>query len=218
LSRSEEVELAVRAREGDLRAREKLVRHNLAFVAMVVRRQGRRGARLEDLIQEGNVGLLRAVERFDPRVGTRFSTYAIWWIRAYVGKYLKEAPSAVRPPSGCAAQSDLSLDGACEEDGATPTVEQIEDSGPSPEALYLSAEVERLLRAALARVRKRIGELGWDIIHSRLAQDEPKTLEEVGRPRGVSRECVRKAELRTKQFLARHLRDAEIGEPGRSAA
>ncbi len=218
LSRDEERALAMRARTGDLPAREKLLRHNLAFVATVARRQLRRSVRLEDLIQEGNVGLMRAVETFDPRVGTRFSTYAVWWIRAYVGKYLEGARSAVRPPGGEVAPSDVSLDDAGEDGESASCLDRIEDQGPGPEALYLAAERKRALRVALEKVRRRIGEMGWDIIHNRLEQDEPKTLEEIARPWGVSRECVRKVEVKTKQFLARHLAGNEATGTGCNAA
>jgi len=217
LSRDEEHALAVRARQGDVRARQKLVHHNLAFVAIVVRRQRHRTARLDDLIQEGNIGLMRAVEKFDPRVGTRFSTYAVWWIRAYVGRYLEGARGMVRSRGGGVAQGDLSLD-TREDDGAMSLLEQIEDQGPSPEALYLSAEAKRVLRGALGRLRRRIGELGWDVVHSRLGQDEPRTLEEIGRVWGVSRESVRKIELRTRKLLARHLADADAGDTRRNVA
>ncbi len=204
-TREEEHALALRARAGDVAASQKLVRHNLALVVAVVRRQRRGCIRFDDLIQEGNVGLMRAVEGFDPNVGTRFSTYAIWWIRAYVGKYLKEARSAVRPLSGTVAQPDVSLDGAGTEDGGGSFLERLEGEGPSAQDLYLQAEGTRGLRHALGRVRKRIGELGWDIVHRRLEQDQPRTLEEIGRDWGVSRERVRQVELKTKQFLNRYL-------------
>ena len=82
LTREDEHALAVRARKGEVRAKQKLVRHNLAFVVAIARKQRRGTVRLDDLIQEGNVGLMRAVEKFDPHAGTRFSTYAVWWIRA----------------------------------------------------------------------------------------------------------------------------------------
>ena len=79
LTRDEEHALAVRARKGEVSAKQKLVRHNLAFVVAIARKQRRGTVRLDDLIQEGNVGLMRAVEKFDPHAGTRFSTYAVWW-------------------------------------------------------------------------------------------------------------------------------------------
>jgi RNA polymerase primary sigma factor len=209
LTREDEHTTAVRARRGDVKAGQKLVRHNLAFVVAIARKQRRGTVRLDDLIQEGNVGLMRAVEKFDPGAGTRFSTYAVWWIRAYVGKYLKEARSTVRPQSGTVAQPDMSLDSAVDEDGETTHLERIEDDGPGPEDLYLQTEGDRDVREALGKVRKRIGELGWDIVHNRLEQDQPRTLEEIGKRWGVSRERVRQVELKTKQFLERYLTPEE---------
>jgi len=209
LSRDEEHLHALRARKGDTASKQKLVRHNLAFVVAIARKQRRGTVRLDDLIQEGNVGLMRAVEKFDPHAGTRFSTYAVWWIRAYVGKYLKEARSTVRPQSGTVAQADLSLDSSIDEEGDATHLERIEDDGPGPEDTYLSGEGDQEVREALGKVRKRIGELGWDIVHNRLEQDEPRTLEEIGKRWGVSRERVRQVELKTKQFLARYLTPGE---------
>ncbi|MGE5414453.1 MAG: sigma-70 family RNA polymerase sigma factor [Syntrophomonadaceae bacterium] len=211
LGRDEEHALAVRARAGDRGAAQALARHNLAFVVAIARQQRRGTLRLEDLVQEGNLGLLRAVEKFDPGVGTRFSTYAVWWIRAYIGKHLKEARSAVRPPSGTVAAADLSLDVSVEEDGDVSHLDRIEDDGPGPEDAYLASEGDRRVRDALGKVRKRIGELGWEIIHERIQQDEPRTLEELGGRWGVSRERVRQVELRTKQYLRRWLRPIAIG-------
>jgi RNA polymerase primary sigma factor len=207
LDRETEHALALRASRGDVAARQQLARHNLAFVVAIARRQRLGSVRLEDVIQEGNVGLMKAIEKFDPHAGTRFSTYAVWWIRAYVGKYLKEARSSVRPLSGTVAQADLSLDTAVDEDGDVTHLERIEDDGPSAEERFLAAEGDRGVRETLGKVRKRIGELGWDIVHSRLQRDEPTTLEEIGKRWGVSRERVRQVELRAKQVLHRVLVD-----------
>jgi RNA polymerase primary sigma factor len=209
LTREDEHRLALQARRGDVTARQRLVRHNLAFVVAIARKQRRGTVRLDDVIQEGNVGLMRAVEKFDPDAGTRFSTYAVWWIRAYVGKYLKEARSSVRPQSGTVAQADLSLDSAVDEENETTHLERIEDDSPGPEDNFLASEADVEVRDALGRIRKRVGELGWDIIHNRLQQDQPRTLEEIGKRWGVSRERVRQVELRTKQFLARYLEPEE---------
>jgi RNA polymerase primary sigma factor len=209
LSREEEHRLAVLAQRGNVTARQRLVQHNLAFVVAIARKQRRGAVRLDDVIQEGNVGLMRAVEKFDPNAGTRFSTYAVWWIRAYIGKYLKEARSSVRPQSGTVAQADLSLDSSVDEENETTHLDRIEDDAPGPEDAFLSTEANSEVRDALGRIRKRVGELGWDIIHNRLQQDDPRTLEEIGKRWGVSRERVRQVELRTKEFLARYLEGDE---------
>ena len=205
LSRDEEHALAVRARKGEVKAKQKLVRHNLSFVVAIARMQRRGTVRLDDLIQEGNVGLMRAAEKFDPHAGTRFSTYAVWWIRAYIGKYLKEARSTVRPQSGTVAQPDLSLDSAIGEESDETHLDRIEDEGPGPEDDYLQTEGDRAVRGAVGKIRKRIGELGWDIVHNRLQNDQPRTLEEIGKRWGVSRERIRQVELKTKQFRHRYL-------------
>src|SRR5664279_2296480 len=80
---------------------------------------------------------------------------------------------ALRAQSGTVAQPDLSLDSAIDEEGDVTHLERIEDDGPGPEDSYLSAEGDREVRDALGKVRKRIGELGWDIVHNRLQQDSP---------------------------------------------
>lgn len=207
LTREFEHELALRVKKGEKAARELLVRHNLAFVVAISRKYLGRGARLEDLIQEGNIGLLKAVEHFDPHKGTRFSTYAIWWIRAYIQKYLKDVRSSVRggESEDRVFQRDLSLDAVIDEDGETTHLDRLESDLPGPEALALSEESNRDVREALKRVHKRLGDLGWDIVNERLEQDNPKTLEELGKRFGVSRERVRQVEMRTRSFLARYL-------------
>ncbi len=205
LTREAERKLALRARAGDAKAKEELVRRNLGLVVTFARTQARGTLPLDELVQEGNLGLLRAVEKFDPDAGTRFSTYAVWWIRAYVWKYLKQARSTVRPRSGTAAAADVSLDTPIHDDGDASYLERIEDDGPDPEDAYVSADADRQVRGALEKIRKRVGELGWDIIHTRLQQDPPDTLEKIGKRWGVSRERVRQVELGTKQFLRGYL-------------
>lgn len=194
-------------------ARDELVRRNLGLVLSVIQRHRRGGVPLDDLVQEGNLGLIRAVEKFDPGAGTRFSTYATWWIRAYVGRYLKGARSAVRPRSGTVALPDFSLDAPLGEDGDTTFLERLADQGPGPEDACLSSGADRRVRESLQKVRARVGELGWDIIHSRLGREAPDTLEQIGRRWGVSRERVRQVELSTRRILERYLeraRDADV--------
>ena len=97
LTREQEQELANRYREiGDAKAAEMLVTSNLRFVVKVAAEYSRFGAKLIDLIQEGNVGLMHAVKEFNPYRGVRLITYAVWWIRGYIQEYLMRQYSMVR--------------------------------------------------------------------------------------------------------------------------
>jgi RNA polymerase primary sigma factor len=206
LTREQEYDLARRARKGEESARQLLAQSNLAFVVAVAKKFANRGARLDDLIQEGNVGLMKAIEHFDPKKNVRFATYAVWWIRAYITRYLKDNRSQVRGGEAeRGSMVDFSLDTTIDDEGETTFLDRLEDASPSPQDVYISQEQGSEVQEALAKVRKRIGDLGWDILQERLTQDKPRTLEELGQRWGVSRERVRQVELKTKHFLQRYL-------------
>ena len=98
LSADEEQDLGRRIQQGDLAAREHLVRANLRLVVSIAKLYSERGLALQDLIAEGNIGLLKAAEKFDPDAGCRFSTYGSWWIKQAIRRSLSSTVQSVRVP------------------------------------------------------------------------------------------------------------------------
>jgi RNA polymerase nonessential primary-like sigma factor len=98
LQPDEEFELACRARNGDFAARQRMIEHNLRLVVSIAKHYVRRGVELLDLIEEGNLGLMHAIDKFEPERGFRFSTYATWWIRQSVERAIFQQARTVRLP------------------------------------------------------------------------------------------------------------------------
>jgi len=145
LGAAEEQDLAWRIEEGDAEARDHLVRANLRLVVNISRAYAGRGLALEDLIAEGNLGLMRAAEGFDPSLGVRFSTYACYWVKQSIKRALLNTGKTVRVPAYMAelltkwkrAAANLQ-----EELGRTPTQEEV------AQCLNLSAKKLKIVQKA----------------------------------------------------------------------
>jgi RNA polymerase primary sigma factor len=141
LSAEEEAELLQRAQEGDEQARDRLVECNLRLVLSIARRYVRPGLALEDLVQEGAIGLIKAINHFDTSRGLRFSTYATWWIRQAIGRAADTQSGLIRLPNH-AIESLRRIERARTElrtaHGEEPTPEQI--------ASYLNMPIQKVNR------------------------------------------------------------------------
>ncbi len=98
LTAQEEVDLARRIKKGDKDARNKMIRSNLRLVISIAKRYVNLGVPLSDLIEEGNIGLMKSVEKFDPERGFRFSTYAAWWIKQGISRAIIDQGKLIRVP------------------------------------------------------------------------------------------------------------------------
>jgi RNA polymerase primary sigma factor len=128
LNAADEHDLAVAIGEGDVQARDRMVRANLRLVVNIARGYTGKGLGLQDLIEEGNLGLLRAVEGFDPAVGTRFSTYASYWIKQSIKRALINTAKTIRIPAYMVellSKWRRATNRLSEELGRTPTPEEI---------------------------------------------------------------------------------------------
>jgi RNA polymerase primary sigma factor len=251
LSPEEEVALAARIRAGDARAREQMIEANLRLVVKIAHDYANFGLPMPDLISEGNIGLIKAVERFDPSKGGKLSTYAAWWIKQSIKRALANQSKTIRLPVHLVdkiAKIRRVAQSLSEELGREPTDDELaEEVGLSAAKLSqlrmaslkpasldapLSDEdgkelgetvgdleaptpldqlSESNLLDELGGILKVLDERERRIISARFGLEgaTPKTLEEVGRRFGVTRERIRQLQNGALLKLRRALRRRE---------
>jgi len=199
LTAAEEVRLARRVERGDRAARDRMIVSNVRLVIWVAKRFQGRGLALEDLIQEGTLGLIRAVEKYDWRRGCRFSTYAIWWIRQACLRALRNAaaPLLVRSLDEQIGDDGLELGDLLGDDRAGDGFEAVERR---LDARIFLAEAARVLPS-----RERY-------VVARRYGPAPATLRQVGAELGVTRERARQLEQNALLHLRRHVCQAPLAQ------
>jgi RNA polymerase sigma-32 factor len=236
LTLEEEGRLSEAWRRGDERAGARLIECNLRYVISIAREYRRWGVPVDDLIQEGNIGLLKAAQRFDPKQQCSLRAYAAYWIRAEIRDYVVRGYRIVRlgttrserralrvfrtraienadelaeqsgmPEARCRmlwpllAEGDRSLDSVAT--GGVPGRDLLRDARPDPESLTMQLESEQQARERVGQALSVLSDRERRIVWARMAQEEPETLEQLGKRLGVSRERVRQLEHRAKQKL-----------------
>lgn len=207
LSREEEMELARRIREGDEEALQRLVEGNLRFVVSIAKRYQNRGVPLSDLVNEGNLGLIRAARRFDERRGVRFISYAVFWVRQAILQALAEG-AEVQAPEDERVRC-VSLDSPIWESRETNLGDVVADeTADGPEALIEAHDLRDALDSSLTRLPEREERILR--LYFGLDDGEPRTLDEIGRRLRISRERARQLKDRALSRLRAHARRGQL--------
>ena len=181
LTREQEVELAKRIEKGDKRARDKMIESNLRLAISIAKQYARYGSTLEDLIQESNIGLMKAVEKFDWRKGFKFSTYASWWIKQAVTRSLTSNSTLLKVPSHTLANArkiwQLKQD-YMEEFGVEPSMEEICDALDMTEK-HVRLAISSIRSKNIASIDQQIGEEGARTLGDIIPDNSSTNIEQI---------------------------------------
>jgi RNA polymerase primary sigma factor len=240
LSPQEEVVLAQKAKAGDTDAFQKLVTHNLRFVVAMAKKFQGQGVPFEDLINEGNLGLIRAVNTFDESRGFKFISYAVWWITQRIRTAIQKTGRVVRLPShvtesmGKLYRESLKLEQEFEREPTTeelaeisdttikwiedlvqaysgpvsledsseadrPLIEYLISNDPRPEMQLMQNSLNKEISGLVKKLKEREALVLTE--YYGLGEDDPKTLEQIGKILNLSSERVRQIKERALQRL-----------------
>jgi RNA polymerase primary sigma factor len=250
-SREEEEKYAERIAKGNVKALQELVRRNLKYVVSVAKKYRGLGLSLQDLVEEGNIGLIQAAKRFDGSRHVKFITYAVWWIKQAILHSLAEQSGTVKLPVKQAGKvfriskqqsalaqtlqreptqseladltnmreedidsimrayrTHLSLDMPLRSDETTPYIDLLENPGTIP---YDDQIMQDSLKTRIDQMLKGLSPREEKILRLRFGfEEDPKTLETIGKSLGLSRERVRQIEKRAKAKLLSQSTDSAL--------
>jgi len=242
---------------GDLEAAHKLVTSHLRLVAKIAMGYRHYGLPVADLISEGNVGLMRAVKKFDHERGFRLSTYAMWWIKAAINEYILSSWSMVKIGTVAAqkklffnlrrakaalglydegdmdqssvaqiahdldvpenevvsmnrrlSRSDSTLNAPVTDEAGVDRIDLLVDERENQEDIYVDRQEADRSKELIAAAMKQLSPREAEIIRLRRLEEDPLTLEEIGKSYGISRERVRQLESRAFGKISKYIREA----------
>lgn len=195
----EELDLARRYKQGDIAAGQKIITANLRFVVKIAQSYFHLGYGPLEIIQEGNMGLVKALTRFDPDMGVRFICYAIWWIKAYIRNFIHKSYQ-VHTGRLTHAKGLVSLDCVFTSDNESSEeclLDRLLSQTPNQDDRYAEKERNAYLLKLLDSDPPILTKREVFIIEKRFFNDPPSTLKDIASQIGITRERVRQIEMRS---------------------